>query len=181
MKKILSIISLFLIISCSSSQKVVKEAKCPKIYKNKYTEILSEKYETIYNNDTISFNEIRFECVFSAFYSHKVMFDKFGKWDKTIYPSNKKHPILVWEKVELFSNGEKYNVYTNGMEEWKHIYASVMVFDENNKDLLSNESTQKERLTNYFADLIKNHKTEKRDFYEAYWTTVDPEHWENIK
>lgn len=85
MKETLSILLLFLIFSCSTSQKVVKEEKCPKIYKNKYTEILNEKYETIYNKDTISFNEIRFECIHSAFYTHKIMFDKFGKWDKSIY------------------------------------------------------------------------------------------------
>jgi len=181
MKKSLSIISLFLIISCSTSQKVVKKEKCPKIYKNNYTEILNEKYETIYNKNTITFNEIRFECVYSAFYTHKVMFDKFGKWDEAIYPSNKKHPILVWKKVDLFSNGKKYNVYTNGIEEWKHIYASVMVFDENDKDLLLIESSEKESLTNYFAELIKKHNLENKDFYEVYWKMVDPEHWKNIK
>jgi hypothetical protein len=175
MKETLLIISLLLIFSCSTSQKVIKEEKCPEIYKNKYTEILNEKYETIYNKDTISFNEIRFECVYSALYTHKIMFDKFGKWDKTIYPSNKKHPILVWEKVDLYSNGKKYNVYTNGTEEHKHIYASVMVFDENDTDLLVNESLEKESLTSYFAELIIKHKTEKKDFYNVYWTMVDPE------
>lgn len=80
---------------------------------------------------------------FSAGYTHKVMYDKFGKWDKAIYPSNKKSPILLWEKVDLFSNGEKYNVYTNGTEEWKHINASVMIFDENENDMLSMESSEK--------------------------------------
>tara|TARA_B110000211_G_scaffold230548_1_gene290279 strand:+ start:592 stop:1200 length:609 start_codon:yes stop_codon:yes gene_type:complete len=181
MKPAFFIILLLFIFSCSSSQKVVEKDKCPKIYKNKYTEILNEKYETVYKNDTIQYNEIRFECVYSAFYTHKIMFDKFGKWDKEIYPSNKKHPILVWEKVDLFSNGKKYNVYTNGIEECKHIYASVMIFNENDIDLLNNESPEKERLTNYFADLIKKHKTEKKDFYEVYWKMVDPEKWKRIK
>lgn len=168
MKPTFFIILLLFIFSCSSSQKVVKEEKCPKLYENKYTEILNEKYETIYKNDTIQYNEIRFECVKSAFYTHKIMFDKFGKWDKEIFPSNKKSPILVWEKVDLFSNGKKYNVYTNGIEEWKHIYASVMVFNENDIDLLHDKSPERENLTNYFADLIKKHKTKKKDFYEVF-------------
>lgn len=180
MKITLLIISLFLVFSCSNFQTVVTKDKCPQIYQNNYTEILREKYQTIYNNDTIIFNEIRFECVYSAFYAHKVMFDKFGKWDKAIYPNNKTHPILVWEKVDLYSNGKKYNVYTNGTEEWKHIYASVMVFDENDTDLLISGSSEKEALTNYFAELIKKNKTEKIDFYEVYWAMVDPERLKNL-
>ncbi len=171
---------IFLVLSCSTSQKVVKDEKCPKIYKNNYTQILNEKYEAVTDNDTAMFNEIRFECVYSALYTHKIMFDKFGKWDKAIYPNNRKHPILKWENVDLFSNGKKYNVFTNGIEEWKHIYASVMVFDQNNNDLLTNDSPEKDNLTNYFSGLIKKNKTDKKDFYEVYWKMVDPKQWENI-
>ena len=174
MKYTFLIILVLVILGCTSTQKIVKEERCPKIYKNDYTDILNEKHETISNNDTITFNEIRFECVYSALYSHKVMFDKFGKWDKAIYPSNRKHPILMWENIDLCANGKKYKVFTNGIEEWKHIYASVMVFDENDIDLLSNNSSEKENLTSYFASLIKKHKTENKGFYEVYWKMVDP-------
>jgi hypothetical protein len=173
--------------SCSSSQKTIikekstTEEKCPKIYKKNYTEILNVKHETIVDKDTLKYNEMRFECVYSAMYTHKIMFDKFGKWDKSIYPNNKRHPILVWKKVDLYSNGKKYNVYTNGIEEWKHIYASVMIFDENGKDLLSIESAEKESLTNFFANLIKRHNMKKGDFHEIYWKMVDPKRWETIK
>ncbi len=172
----------FIVLSCSSSQKVVKETKwCPKIYENDFTEILNEKYKTINNNDTISYNEVRFECVNSALYTHKIMYDKFGKWNNAIYPSNRKHPILMWEKIDLFSNGKEYTILTNGLEEWKHIYASVMVFDKNETDLLSNSSEEKEAITNLFTDFIKNHNTEKKDFYEIYWKMVDPNRWKTIK
>lgn len=181
MKQVFLIISLLLIISCSSSNKIVVKDKCPKIYKNHYTEIINEKYETIYKNDTIKYNEIRFECVISAFYTHKIMYDKFGKWSKAIYPKNKKLPILMWENVDLFSNGKIYNVLTNGIEEWEHIYASVMIFDENNKDLLDIESSEREKLTNYFAKLIRRNNSNNQNFYEIYWKMVDPQKWERIK
>jgi len=173
MKFIYISIIFFIVLGCSSSQKVVIETKCPQIYKNDFTEILNEKYETVYNKDTIAYNEIRFECVFSAFYTHKVMYDKFGKWSKVIYPSNRKHPILMWKNVDLFSNGKKYNVLTNGIEEWKHIYASVMVFDEKNIDLLFKDSPEKESITNYFASLIRNNKSKKKEFYNEYWDMVE--------
>jgi len=40
-----------------------------------------------------------------------------------------------------------------------------MVFDENETDLRSAESPEKESLTNYFLDLIKNQNHNKTDFY----------------
>jgi len=180
MKYTFIIVSLLIFLSCSS-QKVVKENKCPKIYKNNFTEIRSEKYKTVYQQDTVEFNEIRFECVNSAFYTHKVMYDKYGKWNKEIFPSNRKHPILIWENIDLFSNGKKYIIMTNGLEEWNHIYASIMVFDSKEIDLLSEISTEKTTITSLFADLIKSHNTKKKDFYEVYWKVVDPKHWEIIK
>jgi hypothetical protein len=181
MKSFYLIIVLLLIFSCSTSQKAVKNKKCGRLFKNGYSEILNDKYETVYNKDTITYNEIRFECVFSSFYTRKVMFDKFGIWDKAIFPSNKNHPILLWEKVDLYSNGKKYNVYTDGIEDWSHIYASVMIFDENDNDLLSLDSPDRENLTKYFADLIKKNKIEKIDFYEIYWKTVRQKQEQNGK
>ncbi|WP_339919856.1 hypothetical protein [uncultured Flavobacterium sp.] len=174
MKTILKTILFFILFSTNlEAQKIVQQEKCPKIYKTNYTEILVEKYLTISNNDTIKFNEIRFECVFSALYTHKVMFDKFGKWDKEIYPNNSNLPILLWENVDLYSNGKKYNVFTTGLEEWKHIYASVMVFDNNYIDLITDDSLEKENLINYFSDLIKKNKTYRKNFYEEYRKMVD--------
>jgi hypothetical protein len=160
-------------LSCATPSKVVSEDKCPKIYKNSFTEIRNEKLKTLLNKDTVTFNEIRFECVFSAFYTHKIMYDKFGKWDKALFINNKKHPILVWENVDLFSDGKKYNVITDGLEEWKHIYASVMVFDYKENDLLSKDSIEKEKLINYFSNQIKKLNDRNQDFYEIYWKTVN--------
>lgn len=181
MKTIITGLLIFVVLGCSSSEKVTQQNKCPEIYKNDFTEIRNEKYETVYNKDTITFNEIRFECVYSSLYTKKVMFDKFGKWNKTVYPSNKKQPILIWKEVDLFSNGKKYDVFTNGNEGRKHIYAAVMVFDESEADLLAMDSPERENLTNYFAALLKSHDTENTDFYEIYWKMVDPEKWERIK
>jgi hypothetical protein len=162
------------ILSCSSTQNVKQEVKCPKIYKNKYTAVLNEKYLVINSNDTTSYNEIRFECVYSALYTHKVMYDLYGKWNKEIYPSNRKHPILMWEKIDLFSNGKEYTILTNGLEERKHIYASVMVFDDTETDLLSEISVEREAITNLFTDFFENKNNKKKDFYEVYWNMIDP-------
>lgn len=167
MKGIYLTIILSIFLSCSSSQKAIKETKCPKIYKNKFTEILNEKYITVNGKDTTKINEIRYECVYSAFYTHKVMYDKYGKWDKEIFPSNRNHPILMWNNIDLFSNGKKYTVLTNGLEEWKHIYASVMILDEEERDVLTEQTEEKIALTNFFGELIKNHNPERKIFMKS--------------
>lgn len=181
MKGIYITIILLIFLSCSSSEKVVKETKCTKIYKNKFTEILNGKYVAVNGKDTIKINEIRYECVYSPFYTNKVMYDKYGKWDKEIFPNNRNQPILMWYNIDLLSNGKKYTVLTNGLEERKHVYASVMILDEKERDVLTEQTDEKFALTNFFGELIKNHNPEKKDFYEVYWKMVDPNHWEEIK
>ena len=168
MCKIYLILLILSISNILTAQKNAIEERCPKLYKQNFTEIVREKYITLVNKDTIIFNEVRYECVFSAFYTHKVMYDKFGKWNKAIYPNNTKNPILMWENVDLFSNGKKYNVFTNGNEKRGEIYASIMIFDQNENDLLAEKSTEKDSLINLFGDLLKNNKEWKKSFYEVF-------------
>ncbi|WJS96570.1 hypothetical protein NYQ10_08930 [Flavobacterium johnsoniae] len=181
MKKNYITIIFFFFLNCSLAQKATIEEKCPKIYENKFTEILNEKYVTVNGKDTTKINEIRYECVYSAFYTHKVMYDKYGKWDKEIFPSNRNHPILVWKNIDLFSNGKRYTILTNGLEEWGHIYASVMILDENERDILTEQTEEKIALTNFFGELLKKHNTRKKAFYEVYWKIVNPKTGEPMR
>jgi len=179
MKKYYYLCIAILSLGCSSKIGEANDVKCAEIYRNDYSEARFEKIQTTLNSEAVSVNELRFECVISASYTGKVTFDKFGKWDLKVDTDNKRQPILVWRNVELFSDGKRYDVYTHGIEERKHIYASVMVF-QNNVDLLSQNSSQREKLKNYFSDLIKNESQAEKDFYELYWKTVDPAYWDVI-
>ena len=179
MRHIYYVIITILISSCSASKSSSDEYRCNKYYKNNYVEILNKKFETISSsNDTVIFNEVRYQCVYSAFFTSKVMYDKFGKWDQAIFPENSRHPVLLWNDVSLFADSKKYDVFTFGEESFKHIYASVMVFDQENKDLFAEESEEKAKLTAYFGELLRNQDSEKKSFYEVYWKTVDPKFWE---
>lgn len=172
---------LLLILTGCSSSKLAQNKKCPKTHANGYSEIVFERYKTLLEQDTIIFNEARYQCAQTALYTKKVMYDKFGKWNQEIYPTNNSHPILLWENVELFSDGQKYNVFATGAETSTDIYSSVMVFDQNDRDLLSESSTQKTVLANYFGSLIKANNSRNEAFYEVYWTAVDPDQWKAIK
>ena len=178
---IFAIISALVLISCASTKKR-PEKRCKSILKNDYKTILEEKFVSIVDNDTIRLNEVKYECVHSTFYTSKGMYDRFGKWNHEIYPNGKHHPILFWNNVKLFPNDTtEFMVATNGLESMKTIYTSVLVFDKKNKDLLSDESEYRTKLIAYFSKMIKSNTSEKGDFYEVYWTTVDPKRWEQIK
>ena len=178
---IFTILVTLILFSCSSTNKVT-EKRCKSILKNDYKNILKDKFESVVNNDTIFLNEVKYECVYTAMYTKKGMYDRFGKWDKEIYPKGKHHPILLWNNVKLFPNDTtEFIVAANGLENVETIYASVLVFDKNNNDLLSDESEFKTKLIDYFSEMIKTNNEKKSDFYEIYWKTVDPKRWEQFK
>lgn len=162
----------FGLISCSSSKNISKQRKCSKLYKNDFIRIDSEKYKTTKGSDTIVFNELRYVCVASALFTHKVMYDKFGKWDKTIFTSNERGVILYWENIDLWSDGGKFNIFTSGVEGWP-IYASVMVFDEKGNDLLKENSNKKIAFRNYFAELLRNNNNLNESFFDEFWPHRD--------
>lgn len=171
---------LWLILSCSSTKEVPTDKKCTRYYQHGFSEIVNEKYTTINNGDTVSFHHIRFQCTFSAMYSHIAMYNKFGRWHKEIYAKNTNRPFLLWENIDLFSNGKQYTVYTFGEEKQQDTHVTVMVFDHLGNDLLSESSEEKEELTAYFATLIRDKKNKENAFVREYWKTVDPQRWEEF-
>ena len=156
------------------SPQKTKNPNTPYIYKNGYLNYTILKIPVIQKNDTTNLNELKFNAVFSAMYTQKVMYDKFGKWTKEVRPNgNDRHPILVWEKVKLFDNENKlFSVYANGEENKNEIYASVLVFDENNKDCLNDTSLNRAKIIEYFSNGIKE-LNENQDFYAIYWQSVN--------
>jgi hypothetical protein len=177
----LTIIITFILTSCSSTKKV-SEKRCKSVSKSDYQYILEDKFESIVNNKQILLNEVKYECVYSSFYTQKGMYDRFGKWDNLIYAKGSRHPILLWNNVKLFPNDTtEFIVAANGLESTKTTYASVLVFDKKNNDLLTEQSEYKKKLIDYFSKMIKSNNSKKRDFYEKYWKTVNPEHWEYLK
>lgn len=161
-------IFIFLLSSCTSL-KLKPEKRCYKILKNDYKRVLIEDFESIVGKDTLLLNELKFECVLTSMYIKKEMFDRFRKWHQAIQHKKQVHPMLLWRDVQLFENDTtKFTVAANGVENMKTIYASVLVFDKKNNDLLSEKSKYKSKLIAYFSNLIRSNNSKKRDFYEVY-------------
>jgi hypothetical protein len=168
MKNNFILLIVLIIVSCSSSKNVT-EKRCKSILKNDYNNIREDNIQTIVSNDTIILNEVKYKCVFKSVYTKKVMYDKFGKWNQEIYLNERSVPILLWENVKLFPNDTtEFNIAANGLENVETIYSSIIIFDKQNNDLLSENSKYKLKLIQYFSEMIKSNDTEKKDFYEVY-------------
>lgn len=185
MKKITLIIFLIITtLSCTSSKidsikrnsvgvkKRTSNPNTPYIYKNGFKDFEIKQVLSINGKDSTYINELRFNAVFSAMYTKKLMFEKFGKWDKEVWTDDCRHPVLIWEKRNIFGdNGESYSIAANGVENKMEMYASVIIFDNNNQDCLTNNSPKKDYLITYFSNGIKNLSSSKK-FSEAYWKVV---------
>ena len=181
MRHILTILITSLLLSCSTT-KDNPLPRCGSFPQNKFENISEDKFITIIDKDTISFNEVKFNCVNNASYLKKGMYDRFGRWHQIIYNNNSRNPILLWESIKLFENDTtKFTIATRGFEGVGNIFTSVLVFDENNNDLLSINSKYKPKLIEYFSNMIFTNDKKKKEFYELYWKTVNPEHWKRME
>ena len=180
MKQIYILLTLIIIFGCSASKNnsedIVDLGNCKEIHENNFSTIKFKELTTITDRDTVIVNELRFECVKSIFYTNKAMFDNYGKWNVALSSTDSKHPVLMWTEVDLFSNGKKYQVFTKGRFGDVR-YVSVMVFNLNGKDLLTDNSTEKDKIITLFSNLIRSNKTEADIFLRHYWNAVDPKIW----
>lgn len=172
------------LISCSSKinfkldekpvgkRHITENPNNPYIYEKGYKNFEIIKTKTIQNKDTSYVSELRFNAVFSALYSKKIMFDRFGKWTNQIYLNNERHPILIWENVKLFETRDKrYSIAANGVESWEEMYTSFLVLDSNNKDCLAKSGSEKDSIVQFFSNEIINLKS-NTNFSTEYWKIV---------
>jgi hypothetical protein len=167
---------LFLLLTITSTAQKSNKKKCSKIYPNNFSSVAVVLLNPQTIRDTIGITQIKFQCVYSAMTTHKIMFDKFGKWSTIIPTAKKSSPILKWENIDLFSNGNTYTVYTHGIETSGEIYASIMVLDSEKKDVLSQNHSEKEKIIEHFSNAIRDKKSSKKsEFYDTYWNEIEYE------
>ena len=160
-QNIISALFVILFITDCASPKIMKTANpnIPYTYVNGFKDCVIKPHLSIQDKDSVYVNELKFNAVYCAMYSQKIMYDRFGKWNKVIAMGKGHSTILLWEKVNLFkNNNELYDVVATSTENWKEIYAGVMVFNSKNEDCLSEKSTTKDSIVKYFSDGIKKVK-----------------------
>ena len=164
-------LTILVLFGCSDTRTIAvytKNPNTPVIYKNGFKDYGIVPILSVKGKDTIATNELRFNAVYSALYSGKLMYGRFGKWNKIIRDQDERNPLLIWENIPIFkNNNERYTVTTSGIESWGEMYTSVTVRNSKNEDCLSEKAAEKGALIQYFSEGIKSgDKTEK--FYNEY-------------
>gem|GEM_PF-1503821 len=166
---LLLLFPILVLLSCSSTQRAAEKRQCSEYPKNDFSRMSVGKYKNILKNDTVTYGEVRFECVHTAFITAKVMFDHFGKWNRALVQRDHHHLILMWQNVDLFSDGKRYTVVTDGRESPIITYGSFMAFTQKGEDIIANSLAGKDKIVNLFKKWIRNNDSNKREFYETYW------------
>ncbi|MCC2590224.1 hypothetical protein [Chryseobacterium sp. MFBS3-17] len=140
------------------------------LYKKGFRNYDVVKNENKTDGKTTAYHELRFHSVYHQNYTQKLMYDQFGLWHKEINTETKA-PALVWRDVKLFRDSpETFRVFAQGERSFRHMYASVYVFDSQEKDCLAEDHPLRDRIIQYFSDKIWN-LSDSNAFAEAYNNT----------
>lgn len=153
------------------------EFECDKIFKNGFSGVRTIARISL-NSDTI--HEVRYQCVFSSFYTQKLMYDRFGKWDSAV-EIGKFSRLLKWKNVDLFDDGRVFSVYADGVENDFESFASILVFDEKMNDVLNYQHEDRQSVIELIGVWIRQNEDKNEEFYEKYYTTFFPERWKEIQ
>ncbi|MCG1036084.1 hypothetical protein [Polaribacter sargassicola] len=156
-----------------------KKGSYPFIHINGFKSYEINKSRAVKTRDSIFANELKFYATYSSFYTRQSMYEKFGNWDKNLFLKGQRTPFLIWEKVKLFSDKEKYyTVIAGGFEcttcnpSLETIYSSIIILDENKNDCLSDQNPElKKEILAFFSEGIKN-LTNSKEFHNKFWELV---------
>lgn len=166
MKKMFTFSFFIFMIIAVSAQKSKSKIQCDYTLQEGFKKAIVEpSFESISGNDTIRINELKLTCVIAGRKSQIALYDAFGKWSSFVR-TNDEIPLLVWKNIKLFkSKDKKYTVVAHGVQ---YLYTSFLVFDEQNNDMLSDNSLEKEELVKYFKKLIKKPTSKESNFCVEY-------------
>lgn len=175
----------FLVVSACSTSNVGDKKKlkeCAKNYENDFGSIEELNRSLIVNGESSNYTQIKFQCTRSALYNLRTMYNLFGKWDKSIIPADKPRPYLMWEDVNLFSDGHSFNVITFGEENSRDdISTSFIILNNKNEDLLGNNQALKDKAIEFFSENLRNHQNESNEFYIEFLKEFAPKQWKKYK
>ena len=96
------------------------------------------------------------------------MFDNYGFWNNEVSDDNINKRILIWNKVDLLKNGQYFNVATTGLENKEIQYASFIITDNLNNDVLASQTKLKDDLIIKMRSLMDSVDMKNRAFSKAY-------------
>lgn len=117
--------------------------------------------------DTTYINELRFYNLVSARDVQIALYNAYGKWDDMY--AGKYNPMinqLVWNKVNLLAQDTEYLLIADGEESGTEYFASVMIFNSENKDVLTQSNPNYTALVDKMVAVMKGIGN-REAFYKA--------------
>lgn len=152
---------LFFVISLSSCG--ARKVKAPKLLRKPQYQIVQRAF--VEQGDTTYVNELQFDPYDSARDIQTAFYNNYGRWDAAY--EGKYNPMikqLIWENCKLLGTDEEFYIITDGEESMEEYFTAVMVFDKNNKDLLTEENPRRAILIDSLVMLMR-----KRGSYEKFY------------
>ncbi len=168
------IVLLFIFTFSCKPTEVSKEISCP-TYKILDENQISWSTFAFKGDESKSLNQLSF-CTHHPNIVAEIIFEDYGKWNKIYYETKNNNPMLLWEDIFLEKIGIKVDVSTSS---YNDRYSSIIIFDNNGKDLLTDNSEYKTILVDYFVEKINSYeKLKQSKFMEEYWKEVNPKMYE---
>ena len=149
--------------------RIIGQYDCKEFYQNGYSrhEIISENIQT--KDQQYEVSEGKYHCVYTSFYTQKILFDKYGPWDDVVFYNDNQSEKLLWNNVKLLpDSNEKFRIAATGYEDEFGIYASIFVFDSEGNNMLSSKNPLAEKIMNIIGGLIQGNDENDKRFYELY-------------
>jgi len=151
MKKISTV--LILIISCAcSTSKPQTDNSFNRDISFETAEFEVVQVPIISEGDTLILNELRFYTIRSALNSIQMISGIYGDRDLELdgrYQSNL--PQMIWKRKKILNNDELYTISACGTETGTEYFASIAVFDSQNKDCLQLNHPHRKELIDFFV------------------------------
>ena len=136
---------------------------------NGYSRYELDAYYSSFNGKKTKTYEGKFHCPFTTFYTAKVLYDKYGKWDQVVFYEDGRNEKLLWSNIQLFKDSkDKYSIAASGYEDEWDMYASIIVFDKKGKDMLQPTNPLSKEIMDLIGEMIQNNDEKNQDFYDEY-------------
>lgn len=135
---------------------------------NKFIGIYEGRHSVIQGQDTITFTEIKYVNKISSALSSRAMFDNYGLWNQVVSDENKNKKFLIWNKIDILKDGQYFNIATTGVENKEIQFASFIITDTLNRDVLAIKSKLKDDLIITMRALMDSVNMKNKAFTKAY-------------
>ncbi|MFD2917996.1 hypothetical protein [Psychroserpens luteus] len=109
----------------------------------------------------VKLNQVRY-CTHNPSVVSQLLYEELGHWDGLYVDKEKKSVIIFWKDQKIEGIDKKF---TYGLTSYHDVLSSVIVYDENDNDMLAQNSEYREILLDNFKKRINSYDTDNKSEY----------------